>query len=210
LISQLQAIGGHAQAVLGYDDTDEFRSWYKQNTGQTLNDYVVIHDQSWGNWNPISADKWPSHLWGAKPEGAWVVTGRDFMRLVSQWWDCYAFIDMGGFPNGGPVSEWQARVNWTVSASTTVTRQELTWYVDGLQKAKQTMTNPLQNSTTSDTANVQLSSGQTLKLSLTAVDSNNNSSVPVLWEGVVPANGDGPEPPSNLQCSFVKRTGCTP
>lgn len=98
LISGLTSIGGHAQAWIGYDDTDEFREWYKKNTGKTLNDWVAINDQSWGNWNPMPDEVWPTHLWGPRPQGAWVVTGRDQMKIVRQWGDCWAISNVVGFP----------------------------------------------------------------------------------------------------------------
>lgn len=95
-IAPLQTIGGHAQEVMGYDDTDEFRDFYRERTGKTLNDWVAIHDQSWGDWNTIT--NWPDHLWGPKPEGAWVITGSDLMRIVREWGDCWAISNVLGFP----------------------------------------------------------------------------------------------------------------
>lgn len=82
-ISPLTTIGGHAQALIGYDDTDEFRAWYKQVTGKTLTDWVGVFDQSWyPNW--ITVEDWPEHLWGPRPEGAFVLTGQDTMKLIRQ------------------------------------------------------------------------------------------------------------------------------
>ncbi len=82
-VSPLTRIGGHAQALVGYDDTDEFREWYRKATGKTLNDWVGIFDQSWyPNW--IAVTNWPTELWGERPEGAFVLKGQDAMQLVRQ------------------------------------------------------------------------------------------------------------------------------
>jgi hypothetical protein len=95
-VSGIRTIGGHAQAVIGYDDTDEFREWYREKTGRVLTEAVVIHDQSWGQWNQLT--NWPEHLWGVKPQGAWVITLSSFSRIVDQWGDCYAISNVLGFP----------------------------------------------------------------------------------------------------------------
>jgi hypothetical protein len=205
LISSLQSIGGHAQAVLGYDDSDEFKRWYRESTGRTLNDYVVIHDQSWGDWNPIRAEKWPAHLWGPKFQGAWVVTGRDFMRMVHQWQECYAAIDMGGFPNGGPVAEWLATVTWTPSPSSDVEQQVLEWVVNDQARGGHIMSDPRQRKSTSEDAGIaNLKSGDRVDLKLFAVSSSGQSSPAAEWSGVV-QSGDGPDPPTQLACEFTRR-----
>jgi hypothetical protein len=99
LISPLTSIGGHAQAVIGYDDTDETREWIKQNTGTDLrNDWIAINDQSWGRWNTFPDSQWPAHLWGDRPEGVWCIRGSDLMRIVRQWGDCIAISNVLGFP----------------------------------------------------------------------------------------------------------------
>lgn len=95
LISPLKRIGGHAQAALGYDDTDEFRAWYREATGKVLTEAVVINDQSWGNW--LSLSRWPDHLWGPRPEGAWVVTMSDFLAILRNWGDGWAMTGASGF-----------------------------------------------------------------------------------------------------------------
>ena len=95
-VSGLTSIGGHAQALIGYDDTDEFRDYYKERTGKTLREAVFINAQSWGDWNRV--ENWPEHLWGAKPQGAWVVTESSMSRIVRQWGDCYAISNVLGFP----------------------------------------------------------------------------------------------------------------
>jgi hypothetical protein len=99
LVSPLASIGGHAQALIGYDDTDEARDWIKQHTGTDLRgDWVAINDQSWGRWNTFPDDQWPSHLWGQRPEGVWCIKGSDLMRIVRQWNDCIAISNVLGFP----------------------------------------------------------------------------------------------------------------
>jgi hypothetical protein len=95
-ICSLKRIGGHAQACLGYDDTDEFRDWYKQATGKTLREAVFLMDQSWGNWNSLS--HYPEHLWGPACEGLWVVTRSDFGKIINDWGNAYAIADLVGFP----------------------------------------------------------------------------------------------------------------
>jgi len=80
-VSRLTSIGGHAQAMIGYDDTDEFRQWYQQTTGKRLDDWVAIFDQSWPpGW--IKMENWPDHLWGPRPDGAFVLRGQDAMKMV--------------------------------------------------------------------------------------------------------------------------------
>ncbi len=96
-VSKIGRIGGHAQAMIGYDDTDEFRGWYEEKTGQKLNDWVGIFDQSWGeDW--ISVTNWPTHIWGPRPEGAFVLKGKDAMELVTIWGEAFALSKVMGFP----------------------------------------------------------------------------------------------------------------
>lgn len=96
LISLLKSIGGHAQCCTGYDDTDEFRDWLKQTTGEDIGtDCVFMLDQSWGNWLAVKA--WPEHLWGPRPEGMWVITGKSFLRLCQDWGDAWAMTGVKGF-----------------------------------------------------------------------------------------------------------------
>lgn len=101
-VSSLRSIGGHAQTIIGYDDTDECRDWYKNKTGKALNDWFAIFDQTWGpGW--ITMRNWPTHLWGEYPEGAFVLKGQDAMRLVRS--DAYAYSAVKGF---GPadIQDW--------------------------------------------------------------------------------------------------------
>lgn len=96
-VSPMGPVGGHAQALIGYDDTDEFRAWYRQTTGKTLTDWVAIFDQSWGpDW--LNVTNWPEKLWGPRPEGAFVLKGRDAMQLVTMWGEALAFCRVKGFP----------------------------------------------------------------------------------------------------------------
>jgi hypothetical protein len=82
-VSPLGPVGAHAQPLLGYDDTDEFRSWYRQTTGKQLSDWVGIFSQSWpvGACEPVT--NWPTQLWGPMPYGAFVLKGQDVMRIVA-------------------------------------------------------------------------------------------------------------------------------
>lgn len=96
-ISRIGRVGGHAQALIGYDDTDEFRDWYREKTGRRLTDGVFIFDQSWGaNW--ITVTNWPEHLWGPYPEGAFVLEADDGMQLVNIWGEAIACSKVMGFP----------------------------------------------------------------------------------------------------------------
>lgn len=111
LISTLQSIGGHAQAWIGYDDTEEFRDWYQETTGKRLTQAVCINDQSWGDWNNFPDRLWPDHLWGPRPQGAWVVTLSDQARIINEWGDCYANSDVVGFP-ARQIPPWEDALGW--------------------------------------------------------------------------------------------------
>lgn len=96
LISSLTSIGGHDQCAIGMDDTDEMREWVKKELGIDLKgDCLVIHDQSWGDW--LDLPKWPTHLWGPRPEGAWVTTGADALSILRSWGDGWAMVGSQGF-----------------------------------------------------------------------------------------------------------------
>jgi hypothetical protein len=95
-VSPIGPVGAHAQALIGYDDTEEFREWYAQKTGKTLTEGVLIFDQSWGDW--LKVTNWPEHLWGPKPEGAFVLKISQGMQLVTQWGQAIAFSKVAGFP----------------------------------------------------------------------------------------------------------------
>jgi hypothetical protein len=113
LISSLTSIGGHAQALLGYDDTDEFREWYERTTGKKAEGAAWINDQSWGDsWNAFPIELWPTHLWGVRPPGAWVLWSGDQNKVIRQWGDCYAFSDVKGLVHDG-IPDWkEAFVSW--------------------------------------------------------------------------------------------------
>lgn len=209
LVSPLQSIGGHAQAVLGYDDTDEFRQWYRESHGKTLNDYVVIHDQSWGAWNTFPSQLWPRHLWGERPEGVWVITGSDFMRLVRSWNNVYIALDMGGFPNGGPTPMgWLATVTWTPTSSPIVS-QKVDWFVNGELKVQQTITDVGQKQTTSDDVQLNdLAVGQEVAIIHRVVNAGGYISEPAKVSGVIQDDNppQPPQPVSELKIAFTKRT----
>lgn len=96
LISPLRSIGGHAQLTSGYDDTDEMREWVDRECRVDLRgDMLVLTNQSWGNW--LSLPKWPTDLWGPRPEGMWVVTGKDFLRILGNWGDGWGLTGVDGF-----------------------------------------------------------------------------------------------------------------
>jgi hypothetical protein len=102
-VSALTTPANHAEALIGYDDTEEFRGWYQEKTAKALTEPVCIFDQSWGNWNTV--ENWPDHLWGRKPQGAFVLTLSDTMRKVAQTGIVYSDVD--GFP--------AQEVNWRVA-----------------------------------------------------------------------------------------------
>lgn len=110
-VSTAGSIGGHAQALIGYDDTDEFRAWYQQTTGKTLTGWVGIFDQSWPpNW--LTVKNWPEHLWGPRPEGAFVLRGSDVMRMTkTQYGAAIACSAAKGFPLL-ELPPWQDALSW--------------------------------------------------------------------------------------------------
>ena len=89
-ISRLGTPANHAEALIGYDDTDEIRDRLGLRAGQ----WVGIWDQSWGNWNRVT--NWPEDLWGPKPEGAFVLLGDDCLWKIRQ--GSVAYSDAVGFP----------------------------------------------------------------------------------------------------------------
>jgi len=91
----------HAEYLMGYDDTDEFREFYEQRTGKKLTSWVGIWNQTWGNWNKVT--NWPDHLWGPRPEGAFVLTAEDTMKKVRQ--TAYVYTDSEGF-HPRDVTDW--------------------------------------------------------------------------------------------------------
>jgi hypothetical protein len=84
---------------MGYDDTDEFREWYREKTGKRLNDWVGIFDQSWGDdW--LRVNDWPEHLWGPRPGGAFVLEGSVVASrmLDTRYGEAIAMSRVEGFP----------------------------------------------------------------------------------------------------------------
>lgn len=106
-VSPVGPVGGHCQALIGYDDTDEFREWYAKTTGKKLAEGVFIFDQSWGpDW--LKVTNWPTELWGPRPEGAFVLKESDGMQLVStQYGGAIAFSRVKGFP-ARTMPDWRA------------------------------------------------------------------------------------------------------
>ena len=55
-----------------------------------------MHDQSWGpNW--INVTNWPEQFWGPRPEGCWVTTMSDAVRIFRDWGDAWAMTGIDGF-----------------------------------------------------------------------------------------------------------------
>ncbi len=94
--------GAHMQSTCGYDDTDEYRQWLKDKHNITLaaNDFALINMQTWGSgWSGETADQyWPTHLWGPKPEGAWVAKASWWISDIEYIWLPW----VKGFPGTGP------------------------------------------------------------------------------------------------------------
>jgi len=76
-ISQLTTPANHAEALIGYDDTDQMRA----RLGLQAGEWVTIWDQSWGHWNVV--ENWPADLWGPRPEGAFALLGADAQRKIA-------------------------------------------------------------------------------------------------------------------------------
>lgn len=86
-ISSLARIGAHAQSCIGYDDTDEFREWYRRTTDQAVTEPVFLFDQNWGPVRYVQKN-WPP-FWGAQPEGVFVLPWSLARRLIES--TCYAY-----------------------------------------------------------------------------------------------------------------------
>jgi hypothetical protein len=87
-ISSSGSVSPHAQTCIGYDDSDEFRLWYKQQTGKTITEPVFLFDQTWGD-KPYVQKNWPQHLWGRQTPGMFVLRWADAKRLIGS--TCYAY-----------------------------------------------------------------------------------------------------------------------
>lgn len=96
--------GAHMQSTVGGDDSDEVKAWFSQK-GVTFasGDFPLINHQTWGSgWRGECADEyWPTHLWGPKPEGAWVCSAKWWLSDIEYAWLPWA----KGFPGVGPTPE---------------------------------------------------------------------------------------------------------
>ena len=94
--------GSHMQSVVGYDDTDECRKWFRDNHDIVIpdDDFPIICHQTWGSgWRGECGDSyWPKHLWGPKPQGAWVCSAKWFLSDIEYAWLPWA----KGFVNPSP------------------------------------------------------------------------------------------------------------
>lgn len=93
--------GPHMQSTVGYDDTDECKQWFADKGVKFASgDFPLINMQTWGSgWRGECADEyWPTHLWGEKPEGAWVCSAKWWLGDVEYAWLPWA----KGYPGTGP------------------------------------------------------------------------------------------------------------
>jgi len=94
--------GAHMQSTVGADDSEECRKWFKDSHNITwaTGDFPLINHQTWGpGWSGECADTyWPKHLWGPKPQGAWVCSAAWWLSDVEYAWLPWA----KGFPGTGP------------------------------------------------------------------------------------------------------------
>jgi hypothetical protein len=111
-VSSAAGVGGHAQAMIGMDDTDEFREWYRQTTGKTLNDWVGIFNQSWPLGACTKVSNWPRDLWGPMPYGAFVLPGKVVMRMVdTQYGSALAVSRRKAYP-ALDLKPWKEVLGW--------------------------------------------------------------------------------------------------
>lgn len=109
-------VGSHAQTCIGYDDTQEFRDWYKQQTGKTLTEPVFMFDQTWGA-NPYIKSNWPAHLWGRPTPGMFCLRWSDARRLIGS--TCYAY-----WPDLQGVTP--ERIEWRIARAKSISSGGLT------------------------------------------------------------------------------------
>lgn len=83
-LSALDGSWAHDMAAVGFDD----RKKYHRET-------IIFVDQSWGNWNRISRNDWPTE-YGPIPEGMFALTATDYMKHVRRG-ECHALSDSQGF-----------------------------------------------------------------------------------------------------------------
>lgn len=103
-ISRYGSLANHSEAIIGYDDTDEFRDFYRDKTGKRITGPVFIWDQSWGNWNTVT--NWPP-FWGSKPQGVFVLTGDDTRKKFNP---AIAYSNFEGFPRR--VIDWDSALSF--------------------------------------------------------------------------------------------------
>lgn len=83
-------VGPHAQTCIGYDDSQEFKDYYKAHTGKTLTEPVFMFDQTWGDTQYIQKN-FPYELWGKPTRGMFVLKWSDAKRLMNGS-GCYAYL----------------------------------------------------------------------------------------------------------------------
>jgi hypothetical protein len=80
-------VGPHMQSLVGCDDSDEGKKWFRDKVGTVIgdDDSIVLMGQTWGaGWKGECADEyWPRHLYGEKPQGTWVWTASQIVRHAS-------------------------------------------------------------------------------------------------------------------------------
>lgn len=94
-VSSGAGVGPHAQTCYGYDDTEEFRTWYAQRTGKRLTEPVFMFGQTWGDTGYVQKN-WPTELWGRMTPGIFVLPQSAAWRLIGS--DTFAYWpDFTGF-----------------------------------------------------------------------------------------------------------------
>lgn len=106
-ISSVGGVGPHAMSVIGYDDTQEFRDFYKSATGKTLTESVYIFDNTWGETPQYVAKNW-FPKWGKQTGGTYVLKYSDAIRLLR---NAYVW-----YPNLRGVTP--AQFNWSLAKAT--------------------------------------------------------------------------------------------
>lgn len=102
----MERIGGHCQILGGYDNSPEFRDWYKQTTGKAISEPVLFLHQTWGpGW--ISLTNWATHLWGMRPEGMVPVLWRHARLLLEEAYSYLPLVD-GQWP--------REKIAWSTAA----------------------------------------------------------------------------------------------
>lgn len=81
-ISSVGGVGPHAMIAFGMDDSDEFKRFYKEKTGKTLNESVILFDNTWGSGPQYIQKNFPTNLWGKQTGGMYVLKWSDAKRLI--------------------------------------------------------------------------------------------------------------------------------